>query len=75
MTYRLFYGDSLAMADRDLHLEERVQTERYSTEHEALSRARELLAEDDSLAVAIRDAAGNLLSGVRLQLVLGHYCD
>jgi pantothenate synthetase len=75
MTYCVFYGDALAMSSRDRHLDDRVRLERFSTEHEALNRARQLLEEDDSTAVAICDAAGNLLSGVRLQLKLGYYCD
>ena len=75
MTYSVFYGDALAMASRDRHLEERVHSERFSTEHEALTRARELLEDDASTAVAVCDRAGNLLSGVRLQLRLGYACD
>lgn len=75
MTYRVFYGDALAMSSQDRHLDDRVRFERFSTEHEALSRARELLEDDDGSAVAICDAAGNLLTGVRLQLKLGYYCD
>lgn len=73
MTYRVFYGDGLAMSRHDRHLDERVRVERYSTEHEALRRARELIEEDNSTVVAIGDAAGNLvLGGVRLQLKLGY---
>jgi len=75
MTYRVFHGDALAMSSRDRHLDDRVQVERFSTEHEALNRARELFEQDETTAVAICDAAGNLLSGVRLQLKLGYYCD
>jgi hypothetical protein len=75
MSYRVFYGDSLAMANPDRHLDERVRSERFSTEHEALSRARELLAEDDCAAVTVCDAAGNQLTGVRLQLRLGYSGD
>jgi hypothetical protein len=75
MTYRVFYGDVLAMANRDRHLDDRVQVERFSTEYEALNRARQLLEEDAATAVAVCDAAGNQLAGVRLQLKLGYYCD
>ena len=75
MTYRVFHGDALAMLSQDPHLDERVQVERFSTEHEALNRARQLLEEDETIAVAICDAAGNQLAGVRLQLKLGYYCD
>ncbi len=63
------------MSRPDRHLDERIQVERFSTEHEALTRARELLDTDDSRAVAISDAAGNLLGGVRLQLKLGFLCE
>jgi len=75
MAYHVLYGDAAAMASRDRHLDERVRSERFSTEHEALMRARELLEEDLSPAVAVTDRAGNLLSGVRLQLRLGYTCD
>jgi hypothetical protein len=75
MTYRVLYGDAAAMSGCDWHLDERVQFERYSTEHEALQRARELTEEDLSTVVVIYDAAGDLLSGVRLQLKLGYCCD
>ena len=75
MSYRVLYGDAAAMASSDRHLDERVRSERFSTEHEALMRARELIEEDVSTAVAVSDRAGNLLSGVRLQLKLGYYCD
>jgi len=75
MAYHVLYGDAAAMASRDRHLDERIRSERFSTEHEALMRARELLEEDLSTAVAVTDRAGNLLSGVRLQLRLGYTCD
>ena len=75
MTYRVIYGDVLAMAGRDREFDELVQSERFSTEHEALMRARELLDEDLSTVVAVCDRDGNLLSGVRLQLKLGYACD
>lgn len=52
-----------------------MRVERFSTEHEALNRARQLLEEDETTAVAICDAEGNQLAGVRLQLKLGYYCD
>jgi len=75
MTYRVFYGEGSAVSSRDRHLDGRVQFEHFGTEHEALRRARELLDEDVSTAVAICDRAGNLLSGVRLQLRLGYNGD
>jgi len=47
----------------------------FETEHEALNRARQLFEEDETIAVAICDAAGNQLAGVRLQLKLGYHCN
>jgi hypothetical protein len=75
MTYHVYYGDTAAMSNRDHHLDERVQAERFSTEHEALNRAREILEADDCTAISIRDAAGNQLTGLRLQLRLGYLCE
>jgi hypothetical protein len=74
MTYQVFYGHALAMEPRDRHLDERVRSERFSTEHEALNRARELLDQDFSTVVAIHDASGNEVTGVSLQLRLGYSC-
>jgi hypothetical protein len=77
MTYYVFYGDVLIMAGSGdpQHQDEEARCERFSTEHEALRRARELLAQDEHMVVVIRDAAGNQLSGVRLQLRLGYSCE
>ena len=75
MTYRVYYGDVVAVASREVHLDERVGSEHFSTEFEALQRARELLERDAGTAVAIHDAAGNSLSGLRLQLRLGYCCE
>lgn len=73
MTYRVFHGDPTAMSSRDRHLNDRVRIERFSTEHEALRRARQLIEQDDGTAVEICDAAGTpLIAGVRLQLKLGY---
>jgi hypothetical protein len=74
MTYRVCYGDPAAVVRRDAHLQERVRSERFSTEHEALGRARELLEQEAGLAVAVHDDAGNPLCGLRLQLKLGFLC-
>jgi hypothetical protein len=75
MTYHVFHGDALAISHRDRNLDDRVRVERFSTEHEALNRARQLIEEDETTAVAICDAEGNRLAGVRLQLKLGYFCD
>ena len=52
MTYRLYYGDLVSMLRY-------ARSEQFSTEHEPLQRARELLEEDCAATVAIYDAAGN----------------
>jgi len=72
VSYRVVYGDPVAMLRQDRYLDEGVRMERFSTEHEALNRARELLDEDT--VVVVHDDAGNQLSGVRLQLRLGYSC-
>ena len=75
MTYRVCYGDPAAVTRPSAHLDERVRSERFSTEHEALSRARELIEEEAGIAVAVHDSAGNQLCGLRLQLKLGFLCE
>lgn len=73
MSYRVVYGEALvhALGEAD----DTVRSERFSTEHEALNRAREILELDERHTVAICDAAGNVLGGVRLQLKLGFCSD
>lgn len=63
------------MAACDRHLDKRVRSERFSTEHEAFRRAREILEEDPCTVVAIHDRAGNQLHGVRLQIKLRLGCE
>src|SRR5579885_1997418 len=46
MTYWVYYGDPAAMGQRDLRQDEGIRSERFSTDWEALRRARELLDED-----------------------------
>ena len=75
MSYRVFYGDAAAVVSPDADLDERVRSERFSTEFEAMRRARELLEQDFGTAVAIHDPLGNRLSGLRLQLKLGYCCE
>lgn len=75
MTYRVFYGDPAAVASRDAHLDTRVRWEQFSTEYEAMRRARELLEQEFGTAVAVHDPDGNRLSGLRLQLKLGYCCE
>ena len=73
MTYRVVYGDALVYAVGNNGNE--VRSERFSTEHEALNRAREILQHDERRPVAICDPTGNVLGGVRLQLKLGFCSD
>ena len=71
MTYRVMYGDLAVPASGDTTAAI-LYSERFSTEHEALRRAREILEEDERRTIAICDAGGNiLLGGVCLQLKLG----
>jgi hypothetical protein len=74
MTYRVCYGDPAIVTRHDAHLDGRVRSERFSTEHEALRRARELVEQEAGIAVAVHDGAGNQLCGLRLQLRLGFLC-
>jgi hypothetical protein len=75
MSYRVIYGDALATAGADWRNEPSVCSERFSTEHEAFYRARELLDADSDCALAVCDPAGNRLAGVRLRLKLGYSGD
>jgi hypothetical protein len=68
MSYRLYYGDPVSVVRY-------ARSEQFSTEHEALQRARELLEENCAATVAIHDAAGNRLNGLSLQLKLGYRCE
>lgn len=74
MTYRVCYGDPASVTRRCAYLDERVRSERFSTEYEALRRARELIEEEVGIAVAVHDDTGNQLCGLRLQLKLGLLC-
>lgn len=74
MTYRLLYGDSLPILRSDRHLDDSIDIEQFSTEHEAFNRARQILDQDYTKVVLVRDNAGNEVSGVRLQLRLGYHC-
>jgi hypothetical protein len=64
MTYRISYDDSVAR-------EAIKRTEYYRTEFEALRRARELLEDGDHQGIALHDASGSVLTGIRLELMLG----
>ena len=62
MTYRISYDGRPSSARR---------VEEYRSEREALGRVRELLEAGEHDGVSVRDSAGNVLCGVRLQLKLG----
>ncbi|HXP03046.1 MAG TPA: hypothetical protein VN808_02925 [Stellaceae bacterium] len=71
MTYRIIYSET---PDMPAAVEERAAlTEEFSSEHQALGRARELLEIGEHHCVAVDDGAGNVLHGVRLQLKLGGF--
>jgi len=65
MAYRIIYSETaepLAQA-----------AEEFSSEHQALGRARELFQTGEHHRIAVDDGAGHLLHGVRLQLKLGGF--
>ncbi len=72
MSYRIVYS---AISDLAAAVESQREaaSEEYSTEHQALGRARELLETGEHHHVAVDDGDGNLLHGVRLQLKLGGF--
>jgi hypothetical protein len=69
MSYRIIYNEIPTVERR----RSTMWTEEFSTEHQALGRARELLETAEHHAVAVRDHSGNELSGVRLQWRLGGF--
>jgi len=71
MTYRIIYGET---ADMPAAVEEYAAlSEEFSSEHQALGRARELLETGEHHRVAVDDGTGNVLHGVCLQLKLGGF--
>jgi hypothetical protein len=69
MSYRIIYSETAApRADIGT-----AWAEEFTTEHQALERARELLETGEHHGVALQDHRGNELSGVRLQLRLGGF--
>lgn len=72
MSYRIIYNE-IPAPRAAVTPQERVWTEEFQTEHQALGRARELLETGEHHAVAIRDHSGNELCGVRLQWRLGGF--
>jgi hypothetical protein len=74
MSYRVLYGSSVDATVSNQGYGD-ANSEQFSTEHEALNRARQLLATDQPHTVAVCDGSGNVLGGVRLQLKLGYCID
>jgi hypothetical protein len=70
MTYRIIYEETAAMLAVK---EDAAATEEFSSEHQALGRARELLETGEHHRVAVDDGSGHVLHGVRLQLKLGGF--
>ena len=70
MTYRIIYDETEDMLAAK---EDAAATEEFSSEHQALGRARELLETGEHHRVAVDDGAGHVLHGVRLQLKLGGF--
>jgi hypothetical protein len=71
MSYRIIYNE-LPASCHDSGWRPGA-SEEFSTEHQALGRARELIEAGEHQGVALRDHHGNELSGVRLQLKLGGF--
>jgi hypothetical protein len=71
MSYRISYYDTISPSLKKWRNEDGERTEVFSTEHEALKRARELLDEGEVHGVMVADDAGSVLGGIRLQLKLG----
>jgi hypothetical protein len=71
MTYQISYDDGPSGASVGGCEAGTRRMEEYRTEREALGRVRELLEAGEHDGVSVRDSAGNVLCGVRLQLKLG----
>lgn len=72
MTYRISYDEIRTFKADATEARDIARTEYFYTEHEALSRARELFETADHHAIALADGTGNVLGGFRLQLRLGY---
>jgi hypothetical protein len=75
MIYRVSYDVTLKTAREDGRAVDAVEVEEFSTQYEALSRARELFEDGECNRVSVRDGSGNLLCGVLLQLKLGFFAE
>lgn len=73
MSYRVIYQETAAPYAKTGRREDRIWTEEFSAEHQALGRARELIETGEHHGIAMRDHGGNEISGVRLQWRLGGF--
>jgi hypothetical protein len=73
MSYRIIYNETTTPRAQTESRQGAVWTEEFSTEHQALGRARELLETGQHNSVALHDHSGNELYGVRLQWRLGGF--
>ncbi|HWB47476.1 MAG TPA: hypothetical protein VG651_00065 [Stellaceae bacterium] len=73
MSYRVIYNEPPMLRPNTAWRHGAVSTEEFSTEHQALGRARQLLETGEHHRVAMRDHIGNELYGVRLQWRLGGF--
>ena len=73
MSYRVIYHEISAPPANPAWRQGTVWTEEFSSEHQALGRAGELLETGEHHGVAMHDHTGNELSGVRLQWRLGGF--
>ena len=72
MTYRLIYSEA-PVNGADTEWRPAARTEEFTSEHQALGRARELLEAGEHHSVLVDDGTGNVLCGVPLQLRLGGF--
>jgi hypothetical protein len=71
MTYSISYDAGWPSATKERGEEGLTRIETFLTEHEALNRACRLLDDGTHHAISVCDSSGNVLCGVRLQLMLG----
>jgi hypothetical protein len=73
MSYRIVYNEMPVLRGSADWRQRTAWSEDFTSEHQALGRARELLETGEHHSVAVHDHSGNELSGVRLQLKLGGF--
>ena len=73
MSYRIVYSQTPVLCDAEARWQESAWSEEFTSEHQALGRARELLEAGEHYGVALHDHSGNEFSGVRLQFKLGGF--